>query len=266
MFLLFDIGGTKSRFAFTDDLKTFLQEPIVFFTEKDYAKELELIKENVKLPSPIQAVIGGFPGRFSDNVLTFSPNLTSYISKNLTVDLGNIFNTRSVSIHNDAQLAALGEANFGAGREFKNVCFITLSTGIGGAIVRYKKSLHLPFSEPGQMIMDLEHNITFEESFSGGSIKRQFGGKSPDASDREFWSKVENGLAALLVNIDMIDPVDVFVIGGGIVLRGNVRLENVEANFKKYNRINVTPSIIKAELGDYSGLYGAMIKLRENYN
>jgi glucokinase len=40
-----------------------------------------------------------------------------------------------VLIGNDANLAALGEWKFGAGRGYKDVLFVTVSTGIGGGVV-----------------------------------------------------------------------------------------------------------------------------------
>lgn len=40
-----------------------------------------------------------------------------------------------VKITNDANAAALGEARFGAGKEFKDIIMITLGTGVGGGIV-----------------------------------------------------------------------------------------------------------------------------------
>lgn len=40
-----------------------------------------------------------------------------------------------VRITNDANAAALGEAKFGAGKNYKNSIFVTLGTGVGGGIV-----------------------------------------------------------------------------------------------------------------------------------
>ena len=40
-----------------------------------------------------------------------------------------------VKITNDANAAALGEAKFGAGKNYKNSIFVTLGTGVGGGIV-----------------------------------------------------------------------------------------------------------------------------------
>ena len=40
-----------------------------------------------------------------------------------------------VKITNDANAAALGEARFGAGKDFKNIIMLTLGTGVGGGII-----------------------------------------------------------------------------------------------------------------------------------
>ena len=40
-----------------------------------------------------------------------------------------------VLLDNDANVAALGEYRYGAGRGFKNIVYITISTGIGGGII-----------------------------------------------------------------------------------------------------------------------------------
>ena len=40
-----------------------------------------------------------------------------------------------VKISNDANVAALGEAKFGAGKDYKNSILVTLGTGVGGGII-----------------------------------------------------------------------------------------------------------------------------------
>jgi glucokinase len=47
-----------------------------------------------------------------------------------------------VSFDNDANAAALGEYMYGAGRGYKNLVYITISTGIGGGVIINNQLLH----------------------------------------------------------------------------------------------------------------------------
>lgn len=91
---------------------------------------------------------------------------------------------RDVRLQNDATLAALGEATFGAGRGFDVVLFLTISTGIGGGLVIDGR----PFGgssgqacELGHLILDgrpdaprcgAGHAGCLEALASGGAIQR----------------------------------------------------------------------------------------------
>ena len=77
----------------------------------------------------------GVPGvsNTKTGVVTYSNNLQWYetpIVKILEEGTG-----LPVKITNDANAAALGEAKFGVGKEFKNIIMVTLGTGIGGGII-----------------------------------------------------------------------------------------------------------------------------------
>ena len=95
----------------------------------DYNKEHGYNKDNVL------GIGCGVPG-VSDTkagVVTYSNNLQWY-----EVPIVRILEEGTglpVKITNDANAAALGEAKYGAGREFKNIIMVTLGTGVGGGIV-----------------------------------------------------------------------------------------------------------------------------------
>ncbi len=93
-------------------------------------------------------------------------------------------------IGNDANLAALGEARFGAGRGIRNLIYITISTGIGGGIIA-----------DGQLLLG-EHGASGEV---GHTVIRQ-GGRSCHcgnqgcleayASGTALWERALEAMAA----------------------------------------------------------------------
>ncbi len=64
-----------------------------------------------------------------------------------------------VYVDNDANMVALGEARFGAGKGFKNLIVITLGTGLGAGIIIEGRLFHSPFtsgSELGHITVDYQ--------------------------------------------------------------------------------------------------------------
>ncbi len=60
-------------------------------------------------------------------------------------------------VENDADLAALGEHRFGAGRGFDRLIYITVSTGIGGGIIingQFLSGSSVSAAEIGHMVVD----------------------------------------------------------------------------------------------------------------
>ncbi len=76
-------------------------------------------------PGPIDAEAG---------LVVSPPNLPGWRNVDLAELLGEMLHTRLV-LGNDANLAALAEHRFGAGRGCSPLVYLTVSTGIGGAIL-----------------------------------------------------------------------------------------------------------------------------------
>lgn len=84
----------------------------------------------------------GVPGVVSldGGTISYPPNLPGWT----VVRLGDILRTElerrkklmlPIFVENDANVAALGESTFGAGRQFSDFVMITLGTGVGGGII-----------------------------------------------------------------------------------------------------------------------------------
>lgn len=84
----------------------------------------------------MEAIAVATPGPtdpYSGTVLE-APNIPSWINLPLRKLLEDRFPTR-VAIGNDANMAALGESQYGAGKGHHDVIYMTISTGIGGGII-----------------------------------------------------------------------------------------------------------------------------------
>ena len=137
-----DIGGTKIAVGMVDDdgnVLSKMESP----TDASlvYATGLEriagMLRETAHTAGTKISGIGigstgpvnPFTGTFGD--VDFLPQ---WRGKNLVHDLARIFDTRVV-LENDADAGALAEAGWGAGRNKSRLIYITVGTGIGGAII-----------------------------------------------------------------------------------------------------------------------------------
>lgn len=179
MYLLFDIGATKTRLALSKDLKSFA-DPVIFDTEQDYEKGIAGICNHVERMTreEIKGIAGGISGTLdaTRSKLTRSPNLSGWVNKPIDERLETDFKC-PVFIENDAAVVGLGEAVSGAGMGKSIVMYMTVSTGVGGArIVNGEIDEHALGFEPGTEIIDMQH--TLEELVSGRAVEERFGKKA----------------------------------------------------------------------------------------
>lgn len=91
-------------------------------------------------------------------VVRNSPNLRGWDAVPVVQMLETAFRV-PVALENDANAAALGEHIFGAGRGFRNMVFITVSSGVGGGIIldgRLYRGATGAAGEVGHMVLDEE--------------------------------------------------------------------------------------------------------------
>jgi glucokinase len=148
-----DLGGTSIKFAtVTASGKIISEHHLPTEAKKGQAVVIgnlmkgieQLLSANTDADNAKNLVgVGiGVPGVVSldGGTISYPPNLPGWT----VVRLGDIIaeklrETRKlrvkIAVENDANIAALGEAKFGAGRELKNFMMITLGTGVGGGII-----------------------------------------------------------------------------------------------------------------------------------
>jgi glucokinase len=140
-----DLGGTKILTVLANEAGDILAEvEVATEPEQGYGAVLDRITETVLRAcgqagvrvGQVAAVGAGAPGPLdpATGVIHQAPNLgwrEAPFRDNLAERLG-----RPVFLENDANLGALGEYTFGAGRGCNEMVFVTVSTGIGGGLIR----------------------------------------------------------------------------------------------------------------------------------
>ena len=139
-----DLGGTFIKGGICDDLGNIIvSDKVPTETEKgeevvmdNIAKLATSLLEKVGLStSDVEGLGMGVPGMIDgkNGVVIFSNNF-NWVDVKICDGIKKRIGLDSV-ISNDANVAALGEATFGSGKEFDDMILLTLGTGVGGGII-----------------------------------------------------------------------------------------------------------------------------------
>jgi predicted NBD/HSP70 family sugar kinase len=271
-YILFDIGGTKTRVAASDDLEHF-GEPIKFETPPDYRGGLSALCDAIDAlikGKGITAIAGGIRGPLNHEKtgIVSESKLVDWVGRNIVEDLTKYYHV-PVILENDTGTVGLGEAIYGAGKGYDIVAYHTVSTGVGGArFVHGKLDVASLGFEPGHQELDIDRSIlgqrtrhTLENLVSGTALEKRRGVKPYEiAQDDHVWDELAQYLAHGLKNTIVYWSPQVIVLGGSMIV-GNPRIL-IEDIIRHTNEVLgglvPCPPIIDAAFKDDGGLYGAM--------
>lgn len=264
MYIIFDIGGTKMRFCVSFD-KENLQEVKILPTPRKFEEGMTYLEEYIaKVDSTRtdKAICCGLPGVLDKDkeMLISAPNLSDWAGKPLKKILSEKAKAL-VYLENDADIAGLGEAVKGAGRNFQIVAYMTFGTGVGGArIVDGKIDKACYGFEPGHQIISIGDSFQELEQFvSGPSIKMIYGIDAEKISDENVWKKIEKTIAVGVNNTILHWSPDVVILGGGVISAEAISIDRIKMFLKEILKVFPSqPELKKSELGDYAGLWGGL--------
>ncbi len=267
MYLGIDIGGTKTLLArFTKDGG--LQETLKFPTPKDFKEFKKELAANIARittkPWTMAAVAG--PGKVDHSkgeVVAFG-NL-KWINTPLVATVAAIANC-DVLLENDAKLAGLSEARLLKPIPHK-VLYITISTGIGGAlVVDGVLDKDLTDAEIGWMLHERNGTIVTWESFASGSaIVKRFGKLASEITDPHIWKLISRDIAIGLIDVCAITQPDVVIIGGGVGSNFKKFKTPLNEALKKYESALVkAPKIVAAQNPEQAVIYGCYQLMKDD--
>lgn len=261
MKIIFDIGGTNMRFSYVENGK--IGPVLKVRTPEELEKAQEVILQSISKIAEgetVESLIGGVPGSVKDGVIITAPNLKNWNSFGIRVFLQKTFGN-NVFIYNDASMAALGESVYGAGRGKGIVAYIGIGTGIGGArVVGGEIDANSAGFEPGHHIIDVGTGRSFSQIVSGQAIWDSYKKHAEDLGQSEV-QKLLPMLAVGIYNSIVFWSPEVLVIGGSLMNEDTAfRIEYVKKALQEIKtEMRLPTEVRKAELGDNSGLYGAMV-------
>jgi glucokinase len=173
---------------------------------------------------------------------------------------------------NDANVGAVGEAAYGAGRGARPMLYMTLSTGIGGGIVlddgsvyrgadSYAGELGHMTLKPGGPECLCGSRGCFERMCCGMWLERDYGKSAKELmQDSAFVERYVVDLAqGLKAAVMVLNPARI-VIGGGIAKAGDALFVPLRTELRKqvtaWSRARL--DVVPAGLGDDSVLYGCL--------
>ncbi|MFH1710086.1 MAG: ROK family protein [bacterium] len=291
-----DLGGTKILTALADSEGKMISS-VKIDTQADLGpdkvianmiRSIILVAKQAKIPMSRISKIGiGAPGPILGHAIIVSPpNLPGWTNVNIKSLLQKKLK-KHIYIENDANAAALGELLFGAGKGFRNLVYITISTGIGGGIIInrqiYTGALGTA-GEIGHMVIDPKgpkcgcgNRGCLEALASGPAIAKMSGQKNAlqtELAAKKGNKKSQNAINAAaksigigIANINNILNPDIFVIGGGVSNMGSLLLTPVKAWAKQYSMEASRKSliIVPAKLKNNAGVMGAIAACMRSY-
>lgn len=275
MYISIDFGGTTTRVASSVDL-TNITRMVKFPTCPTLPEQQQMIKDSIReVAGSVEAkVCLGVPGfldhknRIYKNIVNFHP-LTGLYYDEL---FDNSLEIKALEVENDASLAGLAEATIGNGKNYRNVAYITLSTGVGGVQILNKK-LHKGqiFSEPGHIIIkeggryfeSCGQNGCFSAYCSATAFKQIYNQNPTLCRDVEIWDAYSRNLATGLISVISVWAPEIIILGGIMsTMFENYYKEPLLKHLSKQKLFEI-PEITTTHLKDDAGVYGGFEYLKQ---
>ncbi len=281
-----DLGGTNVRAALVDPDGSIIHRDRRPTPSGDAQPDVlvEMVRAMAALAaedgSPVDRAVVGLPGVVDHvaEVLVAAPNLPQAWLPFLTDAWLTEQTGLAVSLANDADLAAVGEANFGAGKPHRDVVYVTISTGVGAGIVLGDLLMRGRYSggEIGHTIVDRSlalagNDGTVEGLGSGTAIGQSMkllgfepGGtaitdavRSGDPRATAVFDQAMQSVGIGIVNLCWLFSPQMIVVGGGVGMNGDLVLPTLRRVVAELGPEIAEIEIVNAGLADDAALAGA---------
>lgn len=279
--LVFDWGGTGVKHALWKNEQ--LEQQGIFPTPSTWAQ----------LKNEMKAVQGTYEGEKIEGVAISAPGAVDssegvingisaipYIHHFPIQEELEAFFDLPVSLENDANAAGIAEVWKGAAKDLKDVLFVVLGTGVGGAVIKNGKvetGSHLYGGEFGLIYMDEDNTFSAvgtavkmanrycqrkgvaEGTYSGKEVFAfaQSGDELAKEEEENFYNYVARAIFSIQFTMDP----ECIVIGGGVSAKPGLKEEidkRVKTLFNHHGITDFFPKIEMCEFKNDANLIGAV--------
>lgn len=296
MYLGIDIGGTTIKGAIMDANNSLFHHKSV--PTKSDSSPTEILENIIEFIASytheheIKSIGIGIPGVVnSEGTVLIAPNLKDFVNIPVKKILEEWFSL-PLNLDNDANVAAYAELYNGAGKNLKNFIYVTLGTGVGGAIIYNSQIFKGNSGSAGEIGHTFFNNLHIEnidelynfrkftlESFTGRNaileLYHRLNSDSPndqiDVSD--VYDMAKNGVlnslkcfeligtylgVGLASAMNLLDMPNI-VIGGGVSMTSDILFPHIEKILKSRLLPSLATSfqIKNAKYTKNTGIYGA---------
>jgi predicted NBD/HSP70 family sugar kinase len=293
-----DLGGTKISIAiFNVNAEISVRKVIPTYQVAASDKFIDLLMQSIRefisesnrSLSSLQVIGIGTPGIVDTKrgiVIEGSPNLPQWENLNLCERMEQGFGV-PVVLENDVRAALVGEIWKGQCQNLQNAVLITLSTGIGSALLmdgNIIRGVHNAAGEIGYMLFERSHlnqdwrkKGCFEMLCSGSGLMERFGSTQDDREGGLKWSSAADIFhSASMGDNEAVQIVDEFidylsivilnlvftanpqrvVLMGGLMNASGLFLDKLSDNVNKHTLSHTAVEIVVTELKELAPLYG----------
>lgn len=299
-----DIGGTTVKIGLVSEEGKILtrweiptrkgNNPLGLLEDVKAALEDCMAKRNIR-KEEILGIGMAAPGPVTEDGILHGTVNIGWGDVDLGAEAERIIGISPVATGNDARVAALGEAVYGAGKGAKSMLMVTLGTGVGGGVIQNGQILMGDSGvagEIGHMTIDPYETIACNcgkkgclEQYTSATgmvriAKRFLAERTEDSmlrqrdkiSAKDLWdaAKADDPLAKeitdfvcdrlgiALANASYIVDTEVIVIGGGVCAAGKFLLDKIQKAYQGYVFAHSrNKKFALAKLGNDAGIQGA---------
>lgn len=289
--LVFDIGGTSIKYGVCTDnvLQDVKETPTNAKLGGRHIVEtlISLIKEQ----SDYDAIGISTAGQVNSKegyIIYANQNIPNYTGTKIKEELETLFHV-PVTVENDVNAAAMGEAVYGAGKDYNQFLMLTYGTGVGGATVTDKQVYYgssYSASEFGAIITHSDVRLSGNDYFDGcyekyasttGLVKMAMEYKPEldngrkifeNLNDPEVMNILDKWVDEIMLGLATLTHIynpPCIILGGGIMVQPLI-MEKIAAKKSRF----IMPSfahvnLIPAALGNSAGLLGANYLASKNF-